>query len=148
MSLIRRDPRPMDLASFFARPMFAWPEWFTEQFSSFAEAEQFPVEEFEEEGKHVIRAELPGVDPDRDVEITVQDGMLHIRAERREEEKTEKPHYFRQEIRYGAFVRNLPLPAGCSEEDVAADYTDGILTIRLPLAEEKAAAIKIPVTRG
>jgi HSP20 family protein len=148
MTLMRRDPRDIDLASFFGRPMFAWPEWFTEQFQSFAETEQIPVEEFDEGGKHVIRAELPGVDPDRDVEVTVQDGVLHIRAERREETKTEKPHYFRQELRYGAFVRNITLPAGCSEEDIAADYADGILTIRLPLAEEKAAATKIPVTRG
>lgn len=148
MALMRREPRPIDLAPWFTRPMLTWPEWLTEQFEPFAEVERISVEEFEEEGKHVIRAELPGVDPDRDVEVTVQDGVLHIRAERREETKTEKPHYFRQEFRYGAFVRKITLPAGCSEEDVAADYADGILTIRLPLAEEKAAATKIPVTRG
>lgn len=98
--------------------MLAWPEWLTEQFEPFAEVERISVEEFEEEGK------------------------------RREGTKTEKPHYFRQEFRYGAFVRKITLPAGCSEEDVAADYADGILTIRLPLAEEKATATKIPVTRG
>ena len=148
MSLIRRDPRAMDLASLFNRPMFAWPEWLSEQFETFAETEPILVEEFEEAGKHVIRAELPGVDPDRDVEITVQGGVLHIRAERRQEDKTEKPHYYRQEIRYGAFVRNIALPKGCSEDDVTADYTDGILTIRLPLTEEKPAAAKVPVTRG
>jgi HSP20 family protein len=148
MPLTRRDPQTMDLASLFSRPMFTWPDWLAQQFQAFAETEQIAVEEFEEDGKHVVRAELPGVDPDRDVEVTVQDGMLHIRAERREETKTEKPHYFRQELHYGACVRNIALPAGCSEEDVTADYSDGILTIRLPLAQEKAAATKIPVARG
>lgn len=148
MALMRRDPRAMDLASLFSRPIPSWPDWLTEQFQSLGDVEHIPVEEFEEDGKHVIRAEIPGVDPARDVEVTVQDGVLHIRAERREEAKTEKPHYFRQEIRYGAFVRNVALPAGCSEEDITADYTDGILTIRLPLTEEKAAATKITVSRG
>jgi HSP20 family protein len=147
MALMRRDPRITDLASLLSRPMFAWPDWLTEQFQTTVETDQIPVEEFEENGQHVIRAELPGVDPDHDVEITVQNGVLHIRAERREETKEKKPHYYRQEIRYGAFVRNIALPAGCSEEDVTAEYADGLLTIRLPMAEEKAAATKVPVTR-
>lgn len=148
MALMRRDARPMDLASFFNRPMLAWPDWLTEQFQTMADAEQIAIEEYAEDGTHVIRAGLPGIDPDRDIEVTVQDGVLHIRAERREETKADKPHYYRHEIRYGSLIRNITLPAGCSDDDVTADYTDGILTVRLPMAEEKAAATKIPVTHG
>jgi HSP20 family protein len=143
MALVRRQPRDLEPLSPFGRPVFPWLEWMTEPFQALTEAEKMPVEEFEEDGAYVIRAELPGIDPDRDVEITVQDGLLRIRAERREEEKTERPHYFRQEIRYGAFVRSIGLPAGCTEEDVVAEYRDGILTIRLPMGEEKAAVTKI-----
>lgn len=148
MSLIRRESRPMDLASLLNRPVLAWPDWLAEQLETFTETAHIPVEEFREDDTYVIRAELPGVDPDRDIDITVKDGVLHIRAERREEDKTEKPQYVRQEIRYGAFVRNVPLPAGCSEDAVTAEYGDGILTVRLPIAEEKAAATKVSVTRG
>jgi HSP20 family protein len=118
-----------------------------EPFQEVAEM-QMPVEEYDEDGKHVVRVELPGIDPEKDVSVTVQDGLLRIRAERRHEEKTEEPHYFRQEIRYGSFARDLPLPPDCGEEDVTADYTDGILTVRLPLDHEKATAKKVPITRG
>lgn len=48
------------------------------------------VEEYREDGTLVVRADLPGIDPDKDVELTVADGMLHIQAERRQEEKREE----------------------------------------------------------
>ncbi len=146
MTTLQRTRRPGDLVTLFNRPLFTLPDWLGDQLSAL-EAE-IPVEEFEADGELVIRAELPGIDPERDVEVTIQDGMLHIRAERRREEKEERPDYRRQEIRYGAFYRTIPLPAGCGEEDVKATYADGILTIRLPLEEaEKPAATRVPVTR-
>jgi HSP20 family protein len=148
MALMRRQPRALDPLSVFGRAMVAWPDWMSEPFQTLFEAEDIPVEEFEDDGTYVIRAELPGIDPERDVEVTVQNGVLRLRAERREEEKTEKTHYVRQEIRYGAFVRNIALPAGCTEKDVAAEYRDGILTVRLPVGEGKAAATRIPVTHS
>jgi HSP20 family protein len=96
----------------------------------------------------VIRAELPGIDPDKDVEITIDDGMLHIHAERRQEEKVEEKDLYRSELRYGAFTRTLPLPAGAGEKDVDATYTAGILEIRVPVEQEKVEATKIPVRTG
>jgi HSP20 family protein len=143
MTLMRREPRLTDLPALLTR----WPDWFTEQFAEL-DAEQIAVEEFEENGMQVIRAVLPGLDPDSDIEVTIADGMLHIRAERRREEKTEEPHYYRREIRYGAFHRTLPLPPECGDDDVAAEYTDGILTVRVPKTAEKAAATKVPITHG
>jgi HSP20 family protein len=150
MALIRREPARTEMEPFFGRGLFGWPEWLTawEPFRGLMEAEQIKVEEFVEGDQYVVRAELPGIDPEKDVEITVTDRTLHIRAERRQEKKTEEPRYHRQEIRYGSFSRSLQLPEGASEKDVSASYTDGILTVRLPIDREKAAATRIPITRG
>jgi len=72
--------------------MMPFPRW--------REAEELiRVEEFREDGTLVIRADLPGIDPDKDVELTVSHGILHIEAERREEEKREEKGYVRRELR-------------------------------------------------
>lgn len=105
------------------------------------------VEEFRDEGTLVVRAELPGIDPEKDVELTVSDGMLHIDAERREEEKKEDKGYLRRELRYGSLSRTLPLPEGVTESDIKANYTAGILEIRIP-EPTKAPAKKIPIARS
>ena len=109
------------------------------------------VDELRENGTLVVRAELPGIDPDKDTELTVQNGMLHIRAERREEEETEENGYVRHETHYGSFFRTLPLPAGVSEADVEASYKDGVLEVRVPApapAPPPAPITTIPVTRA
>src|SRR5664280_2159565 len=80
------------------------------------------LEEFTEEGALVIRAELPGIDPEKDVEISIGDGMLHIGAERRDESSTEERGYVCKEIRYGAFRLDLAIPKGVVETDVKATY--------------------------
>jgi HSP20 family protein len=108
------------------------------------------VEELTEEGAYVIRAELPGIDPDRDVEITVADGVLALRAERREEKKEEKSGgVYRTEFRYGSFYRAVPLPTGAKEEEVAATYKDGILEVRIPVDphQVKESARNVEVKR-
>jgi HSP20 family protein len=105
------------------------------------------VEEFREDGALVVRADLPGIDPDKDVELTVSDGMLHIRAERREEEKQEDKGYLRRELRYGSFSRTLPLPEGATESDITATYRAGILEIRV-LEPKREPAKKIAITKS
>lgn len=101
------------------------------------------VEDRQEKDKYTVRAELPGIDPDKDVEITVADGILTIAAERREE-KAEKD---RTEFRYGSFVRRVALPKGANEEGLQASYKDGILEVVVPLTAESTKARKIPVSR-
>jgi HSP20 family protein len=98
-----------------------------------------PVNEYYRDGSLVIRAELPAIDPDKDVDITMTDGMLHIKAERRQEEKVEQDRYLRREIHYGSFERTLALPEGVTEADVTATYKDGILEIVVPPAEKEPA---------
>jgi HSP20 family protein len=94
-----------------------------------------PVNEFYRDGALVIRAELPGIDPDKDVQVTVTDGGLHIKANRREEAKVQEDHYLRREIHSGSFERTLPLPEGVTEAEVKATYTDGILEVVIPKAD-------------
>lgn len=106
------------------------------------------VDERREKDAVVIRAELPGIDPERDVEVSVGDGMLHIEAERREEhEEGGDGGYTRHELRYGSFTRTLPLPAGTTGDEVTATYKDGILEIRVPTAAPTTEH-KVTVTKG
>jgi len=95
----------------------------------------------------VVKAEMPGLDPDKDIAIDVSDQNLHIRAERRQETKVEEKGGYHSEFRYGSFSRHVPLPAGTSDQDVKATYKDGILEVRVPVDRAKAEAHKIPVQR-
>jgi HSP20 family protein len=114
-----------------------------------AERDGMRLEEFREDGSLVVRAEMPGIDPDKDVEITVKDGILSLRAERREQhEETDEKGFYRSEFRYGQFNRRIPLPPGASDKDVTAKYSDGILEIRLPIIDTPSKGAKVPVTRG
>jgi HSP20 family protein len=108
--------------------------------------EMIRVEEFEEDGHIVVRAEVPGVDPESDIDVSVVGGALRIAAERKQEEKTEGRGYVRNELRYGKFTRTVPLPEGTTAADIAATYTNGILEVRVPVAAS-APATKVPVTR-
>lgn len=126
-------------------PFFRLPE----MWADWAEEDMLKVEEYREGDAVVIRADLPGIDPDKDVTIEILDGELRVSAERRREEKIEEKDYVRTELRYGSFTRTVPLPAGASEQDVAATYKDGVLEIRVPLAEPQAPeAKKIQIARG
>lgn len=148
MALIRRTRPELDLPDWFPgrRLLADWPDsW---PWRDLLEESTLRVEEFEEENSLVVRAEMPGIDPDKDVEITVSDSTLRIKAERRQETRTEDKKGYRSEFRYGSFMRTVPLPAGASEKDVSATYSDGILEVRVPIDTSQAEARKIPVRRG
>jgi HSP20 family protein len=140
MALARREaPKTFDLfdrvfgryPDLFHRPIMLWPETLDDTLR---------VEEFRENGSLVIRADIPGIDPKEDVEVTLTDGILRITAERKQEETTDKKNFFRHELRYGTFTRELPMPEGASEEDVKAVYKDGVLEVRVPVAEPAPSA--------
>jgi HSP20 family protein len=128
--------------------LFDWPFRPTETWQRLMGEEQFKVEEFTVDNQLVVRAELPGIDPDRDVDISIESGNLCIRAERRQESTTTERDYRRSEIRYGSFSRVLPLPANAKEEDIHASYKDGILEVRAPLATPGEKRSKIAVSRS
>ena len=106
------------------------------------------VEEEIRDNAMVIRAELPGIDPEKDVDISVSDGMLLIKAERRSETKEESEGRVRSEFRYGSYTRTLPMPKGASEDDVKATYKDGILEVTVPVKREAVERQRVAVTRG
>lgn len=106
------------------------------------------VEEVVENDQLVIRAELPGVDPDKDIDVTLDDGTLTITAERREQQEDRTGRSLRSEFRYGRLVRRIGLPQGTSTEVVSASYRDGILEVRLPAPSVRSGARRIEVERG
>jgi HSP20 family protein len=95
----------------------------------------------------VIRIELPGIDPAKDLEITVEDDTLHIRGERQETEEEKREGFIRRETSYGAFERALPIPSGARTEDVKATYSDGILEVVVPGAAKRSTQ-RVPVEVG
>jgi HSP20 family protein len=126
---------------------FDWVDW--PAFTAWREGERMiRIEEFRDGDTLVIRAEIPGIDPDKDVEINVRDHMLEIRAERREQQATEEKGARRSEFRYGSFYRAVPLPAEAKDGDVHATYKDGVLEVRVPCAPAvEETAQRIQVTR-
>ena len=101
------------------------------------------IEEFSKNGNFMIRAELPGIDPDKDVQINVRDGMLTIEGKR--EEHTESDQ--RSEFFYGRFMRTLTLPSGADEKNITAEYRDGILEVSIPMREPSEKSHAIPISR-
>ena len=107
------------------------------------------VEEYLEGDTCVIRAELPGIDPEKDVEITVGDSMLTITAHREERSEQDRPEGFRSEFHYGGFERRIRLPEGATDRDVTATYADGILEVRVPAPTAVTPRVaRIAVSRG
>ncbi len=89
----------------------------------------------ETEGAYEVSVDLPGLKPE-DVKVEVKSGELWVTGERREE-KEEKGKTFHRVERYsGQFRRIIPLPTRVVEERVVANYTDGVLKVMLPKAEE------------
>jgi HSP20 family protein len=134
-ALTRRNTGP--LAELF--------DWFEAPLAVFhpSAAQYMRLEDFVRDGHYVVRAELPGLDPDKQLEVTVSKGILTIKANR--EEHGEAGH--RSEFRYGVFVRQIRLPEGADEAQIRASYDKGILEIDVGLKgnEPTAAQHRIPV---
>jgi HSP20 family protein len=83
-----------------------------------------------------VRAELPGIDPGSDVDVTTRDGRLTITADR-----SQKVDFSgRSEFGYGSFARSVPLPDGADPDSITTTYDNGILTVSVPLSGTAAAA--------
>lgn len=108
-----------------------------------AAVDTFRIEEFVEGDKLVIRAELPGIDPDKDVEVSISGGTLHVSVSREERVEPRAHDGFRTEFRYGSFSRSIALPTGTYEGEVEATYVDGILEVRLPIAKTTTRKIEV-----
>lgn len=131
-------------ASLPAWPVGFWPP----KMDLLGQAADIRLEEFESGHHHVIRAEIPGIDPDKDVSLTVDGDTLNIDITReRSSEKSEAGH-FRSEFAYGHLHRSVHLAARTGAEDVTASYRDGILEIRVKTNGAHRENRRIPVTRA
>ena len=106
-------------------------------------AQPMRMEEHVAGGRYVVRAELPGVDPAKDIVVTVANGILTVRAERHEDMQGQH----RSEFRYGMFTRHIALPVAADATDIKATCHWGILEVSIGLhdANEDKAGRRIPV---
>jgi len=93
------------------------------------------VDMIDRDGEIVVRAELPGVKKD-DVEVTLSEHSVTIKAHTCREEKEEKDEYYRREMSRGDFQRTLTLPGGVDDAKTKAKFADGVLELTLPKMEK------------
>jgi HSP20 family protein len=84
-----------------------------------------------------VEAEIPGMDP-KDISVSLDDGVLSIRGERKHEHEEKEENYHRIERSYGSFSRSFRLPAEVDADKVEADYKNGVLKIRMPKTKESS----------
>lgn len=108
-----------------------------------------PAAEVVREGEDaLVRLELPGIDPDKDVTVEVENGMLVIKGERRDERTDDSNGRRLREVRYGSFRRAFQLPSHITDADLSAGYEAGVLTVKVGGAYAGRTPTRIPVTTG
>lgn len=124
--------------------LFDWLEAPWSTMTPFTPSHPFRVEDYTEDGRYILRAELPDLDPDKDIEVSVDSGLLTIHAERHEETKEGR----RSEFRYGSLTRSVSLPEGADPEKITAKYEKGMLEVIVPVPEQaKSSSRRIAVER-
>lgn len=101
------------------------------------------AEDFVENGVYVIRADLPGVDPARDIDVSVHRGMIEIKAFRRDDLKRRQ----RTEISYGLFRKVMPLPDEADGRTLTTRYTNGVLEVAIDLPGARRTVPPTPFKR-
>jgi HSP20 family protein len=147
MSLIRWQrpqtlPTALDEFNRMFEQAFRAPLWRTMEGEPFDFGPALDV--YETETEVVVKAELPGVRKE-DIDLTFEEDRLILRGESKHEEEVKEEGYHRRELRYGSFRRAVSLPAAVKQEEIAATFQDGILTIRAPKSEEVSTGRKIEV---
>ena len=146
-------PSPMfapfdDYGELGARTRQLFDEVFGKDFAGPAQGWAPAVNVAETKDEFAVTAELPGMKA-ADVSVDFTEGMLTIRGEKVDEhtEKEDDRTYYMWERRFGSFQRTLPFPGGIDDQKIVADFTDGVLTVHLPKAEEvKPKRQTIPIT--
>ena len=140
--IVRWNPvvrRPVDLFNEFDR-------WLEQSPAPYRTAEHWglALDVIENEDGYVIKASVPGINPD-DLEITLEDNVLTIKGAVENDEEINKEQYHLRERRYGSFSRSVKFPVMVNGDAVTANYDKGVLTLDVPKAEEvkpKRIAIK------
>lgn len=143
MNIVRWKPKSdlLDIDKTFTN-------FFDDLFSTRAIAEKSwtpRLDVYEEKDRVNIEAEIPGLQKE-DIKVKLEDNVLNISGERKEEEEKKGKGYYRMERRYGKFFRSVALPVEVKEKDIKANYKDGVLKIEIPKAEEeKGKEVEIKV---
>ena|SRR5579884_1238570 len=103
------------------------------------------IEVKQKEGKLIVTAELPGIKKD-DLKVHVENGMLTLEGERKEEKEEKYKGYYHSERSYGTFYRAIALPEKAKTDDMKAVFTNGLLEITVPVPEITGNKKEIPVT--
>ncbi|HEY5360673.1 MAG TPA: Hsp20/alpha crystallin family protein [Streptosporangiaceae bacterium] len=111
-----------------------WLDWPLTAWHPIAGHHLIRVEEWVADGRYILRAELPGVDPEQDIDVTAASGILTIRAERRRDQQDRR----HSEFRYGTFTRSVALPPGTDEGRIQATSGHGILEITADVRRDAA----------
>ncbi|MBI3335529.1 MAG: Hsp20/alpha crystallin family protein [Candidatus Portnoybacteria bacterium] len=105
------------------------------------------VDIYEKDGNLVAEADIAGVKPE-DIEVSIEDNVLTIQGESREEEEAKQKKYYKKERRYGKIYRSVHLPKMVRGSEIAAEFKDGKLTVTMPLSEEaKPKKVKVEVKK-
>jgi HSP20 family protein len=94
------------------------------------------VDVWETDDELVLSFDLPGIPEDK-IAVELDDNVLTVSGERERTQKHSSEHFYRFERRYGTFSRSMTLHAGVTENDIAANYKDGVLEVRVPKPEEQ-----------
>lgn len=147
MTLVRWDPfRELEDMSERLNRVFTRPALRTSGKEALTVADWMPTVDISEtDAEYLIKAELPEVKKE-DVKVTVEEGVLTLQGERRQEKEEKGKKYHRVERSYGRFVRSFTLPESVDEAGVKAEYKDGVLSLHLPKTEKvKPKAIDVKV---
>jgi HSP20 family protein len=93
------------------------------------------VDIFDTEEAIVLKAELPGLAAE-DIDIEIDDNVLTLKGERRFQETVDEGRFYRLERAYGHFQRSVTLPQGVKADEISADFENGVLSVRVPKADE------------
>lgn len=99
------------------------------------------IEDYVKDGRYVLGAELPGIDPEKDLDVTASNGVLTIKADRLD--TTEGTHL--SEFRYGTSVHTVQLPVNADEEHIQASYDSGVLEVEIRVRNADGGSRHIPV---
>jgi HSP20 family protein len=104
-----------------------------------------PLDVQETEKEYLIKADLPAVGKE-DVKVAIEDGILTVEGERKQEQEEKGKRFHRVERTFGRFVRRLSVPSDVEPGTVTADFKDGVLSVHLPkLPSAKPRAIDVQV---
>lgn len=128
---------------------FRFPTFFNTAFTPFrTEFERFEwvpqIEVFQNNGKFMVRADLPGLTKD-DVKVEMTDDLLMISGERKEEKEETHEGFYRTERSYGSFYREVPLPEGAKTEKAEATFQNGVLEITIPATKVETSTRKLEI---